>query len=97
MADAPRAWFGGRLTPGVRGLMFGNHMMLVPVPPNRRLWSSRKAPTVRGRLVSRPDGGTEIHMSIYTPGFPYRTVKDSAATAFFDDWMNSVARELGAE
>jgi hypothetical protein len=97
MADAPRAWFGGRLTPGVRGLMFGNHMMLVPVHPNRRLWSNRKAPTVRGRLVSRPDGGTDIHMYIYTPGFPYRTVKDSAATAFLDDWMNSVARELGEE
>jgi hypothetical protein len=48
--------------------MFGNHMMLVPVPPNRRLWSRRKAPTVRGRLVSRPDGGTDIRMSVYTPG-----------------------------
>jgi hypothetical protein len=77
--------------------MFGNHMMLVPVPPNRRLWSNRKAPTVRGRLVSRLDGGTDIRMSIYTPGFPYRTVKDSAATTFLDDWVNSVAQELGAE
>jgi hypothetical protein len=77
--------------------MVGNHMMLVPVPPNRRLWNSRKAPTVRGRLVSRPDGGTDIHMSIYTPGFPYRTVKDSAATAFFDDWMRAIADKLDAE
>lgn len=77
--------------------MFGNHMMLVPVPPNRRLWSSRKSPTVRGRLVSRPDGGTDIRMSIYTPGFPYRTVKDSTAIAFLDDWMSVVARKLDTE
>jgi hypothetical protein len=97
LADAPQAWFGCRLTPGVRGLMFGNHLMLVPVPPNRRLWSNRKAPTARGRLVSRPGGGTDVRLSVYTPGFPYRTTKDPAATAFFDDWLNTVVRELGAE
>ncbi len=77
--------------------MFGNHLMLVPVPPNRRLWSNRKAPTARGRLVSRPDGGTDVRLSVYTPGFPYRTVKDPAATAFLDDWLNAVVRELDAE
>jgi hypothetical protein len=97
LADAPRAWFGGRLTPGVRGLILGNYMMLVPVPPNRRLWSSRKSPTVIGRIVSRSDGGSEVCMSIYTTGFPYRTVKDSTATAFLHDWMSAVARKLDAE
>ena len=76
--------------------MFGNHMILVPVPPNRNLWSNWKAPNVRGRLVSRPDGGTDIRLSIYTQGFPYRPVKDSAATAFLDDWVATVASELGA-
>jgi hypothetical protein len=97
LADAPRAWFGGRLTPGVRGLILGNYMMLVPVPPNRRLWSSRRSPTTIVRIASRPDGGADVSMYIYTPGFPYRTVKDSAATAFLDDWMGVVARKLDAE
>lgn len=77
--------------------MFGNHLMLVPVPPNRRLWSNRKAPTARGRLVSRFDGSTDVRLSVYTPGFPYRTVKDSAATTFLDDWLNAVVRELDEE
>jgi hypothetical protein len=77
--------------------MFGNHLMVVPVPPGRGLWSNRKAPTARGRLVSRSDGGTDVRLSVYTPGFPYRTVKDSAATAFLDDWLNTVVRELDAE
>jgi hypothetical protein len=97
LANAPRAWFGGRLTPGVRGVILGNYIMLVPVPPNRRLWSSRRSPTVIGRIVTRSDGGAEVSMSIYTPGFPYRTVKDSTATAFLDDWMSGVARKLDTE
>jgi hypothetical protein len=77
--------------------MFGNHLMLVPVPPHRRLWSNRKAPTARGRLVSRPDGGTDVRLSVYTPGIPHRTAKDPAATAVLDDWLNAVVRELDAE
>ena len=77
--------------------MLGNYMMLVPVPPNRRLWSSRRSPTVIGRIVSRSDGGADVGMSIYTPGFPYRSVKDSAATTFLHDWMSAIARELDAE
>jgi hypothetical protein len=36
-------------------------------------------------------------MSIYTLGFPYRTVKDSTANAFLDDWMSAVARKLDTE
>lgn len=97
LVDAPRAWFGGRLTPGVRGLVLGNYMVLVPVPPKRRLWSSRRSPTAIVRIVSGPDGGAGICMSIYTPGFPYRTVEDPAAIAFLDDWMGTVARKLDAE
>ena len=76
--------------------MFGNHMILVPVPPNRNLWSNWKAPNVRGRLVARPDGGTDIRLSIYTQGFPYRLVKDPSAEAFFHEWMATVAADLGA-
>jgi hypothetical protein len=97
VADTPQAWFGGMLTPGVRGFILGNHMLLVPVPPNRRLWSSRRSPTVRGRIVPRSDGGTDVRISVYTPGFPYRALKDSAATTFLDDWLSEVARELDAE
>jgi hypothetical protein len=97
LADAPGAWFGGRLTPGVRGLIVGNYMMLVPVPPNRRLWSSRRSPAAIARIVSRSDGGADVSMSIYTPGFPYRTVQDSTASAFLDDWISTVARKLDAE
>jgi hypothetical protein len=72
-------------------------MMLVPLPPKRRLWSSRRSPTAIVRIVSRPDGGADVCVSIYTPGFPYRTVKDPTATAFFDDWMAAVARSLDGE
>jgi hypothetical protein len=36
-------------------------------------------------------------MSIYTPGFPYRTVNDSAATVFLHDWMSAVAHKLDVE
>lgn len=72
-------------------------MMLVPVPPDRRLWSSRSSPTVIGRIVSRSDGGTDVRMSIYTSGYPFRTVKDSTATVFLHDWMSTVARKLDAE
>jgi hypothetical protein len=97
LADAPRAWFGGRLTPGVRGLILGNYMVLIPVPPNRRLWGSRRSPTVIGRIVSRSDGGADVSVSIYTPGFPYRTVKDSTATTFLHDWMGAVACKLDAQ
>jgi hypothetical protein len=77
--------------------MFGNHLMLVAVPPGRRLWSNRKAPTARARLVSRPDGGTDVHLSAYTPGFPYRTAKDPAAAAFLYNWLNTVVREFDTE
>lgn len=77
--------------------MLGNYMMLVPVPPNRRLWSSRRSPTVLGRIVPRSDGGADVCLSVYMPGFPYRTVTDSAATTFLDDWLSAVARKLGAE
>jgi hypothetical protein len=77
--------------------MLGNYLMLVPVPPNRRLWSSRRSPTVIARVVSRSDGGTDVHMSVYTPGFPHRTVEDSDATTLLSDWMSSVERELGAD
>lgn len=96
-ADVPRAWFGGRLTSGVRGLILGSRMILVPVPPERTLWSSRKVPTVVGRIVARSDGGADIRLSVYTPGYPYRTVKDSIATAFMHDWMGAVALKLDAE
>jgi hypothetical protein len=36
-------------------------------------------------------------MSIYTSDYPYRTVKDSTATAFLHDWMSAVSRKLDAE
>ena len=97
LADVPRAWFGGKLTPGVRGLILGSYMMLLPVPPDRGLWSSRRSPTVIGRIVPRSEGGADIRISIYTSGYPYRIVKDSTAIAFLHDWMSAVARELDAE
>jgi hypothetical protein len=81
----------------VRGVIFGSYMMLVPVPPDRRLWSSRRSPTVIGRIVSRSEGGVDVRMSIYTPGYPYRKVKDPTATAFLHDWMSAVARKLDAD
>lgn len=97
LADAPRAWFGGRLTSGVRGLILGSRMILIPVPPGRKLWSSRTSPTVIGRIIARSDGGADIRLFIYTPGYPYRTVKDSTATTFLHDWMGEVAPKLDAE
>ncbi len=97
LADAPRAWFGGRLTPGVRGLILGRYIMLVPVPPDRRLWSSRRSPTAIGRIVSRPDGGVDLRVSVYTAGYPYRAAKDLTATGFLHDWMSEIARKLDAE
>jgi hypothetical protein len=97
LADAPRAWFGGRMTLGVRGVILGNYMILVPVAVERRLWSNRKSPTVIGRIVSRSDGGADVQVSVYTPGYPYRTVKDATATAILHDWMSRVARKLDAD
>jgi hypothetical protein len=94
-ADIPRGWFGGRLTPGVTGFMLGNRMIASPVPPDRTLLGNRKAPTVLGRIVSMPDGGSYLRLSVCTPGFPYRTVEDPVAVAFFDDWLRAVAQELG--
>ncbi len=96
-ADIPRGWFGGRLTSGVTGLMFGNRMMAAPVPPDRTLLDGRKAPTVLGRIVQRPDGGSDLRLSVHTPGFPYRTVEDPVAATFFDDWLMAVAQELGVQ
>jgi hypothetical protein len=72
-------------------------MRLVPVPPDRTLWSGRRSPTAIGRIVSRPDGGAEVRMSIYPSGYPYRGVKDATATAFLHDWMSGVASKLDAE
>lgn len=97
MADARRAWLGGKLTPGVRGLLLGNHVIIAPLPSDRRLWNGRRSPTVLGKLAPRPDGGTDLRISVYTPGFPYRTVTDLAVNAVLFDWMNSVAQKLGAE
>jgi hypothetical protein len=77
--------------------MFGNFMMVSPVPPGRTLLTSRKAPTVLGRIVARPDGGSDLRLSLYTPGFPYRTVQDPVAVTFFYDWLTAFAQELGAQ
>jgi hypothetical protein len=95
--DISRGWFGGRLTPGVTGFMFGNCMMAAPVPPDRTLLAARKTPTVLGRILSRADGGSDLRLSVHTPGFPYRTVEDPVAAAFFDDWLMAVAEELGVQ
>jgi hypothetical protein len=67
------------------------------VPPDRTLLASRKTPTVLGRIVSRPDGGSDLRLSVFTPGFPYRTVEDPVAATFFDEWLTGVAEELGAQ
>jgi hypothetical protein len=48
-------------------------------------------------MIRRSDGGTDVRMSVYTPGFPYRNVRDSAASTLLDDWLDEVAHELGAE
>jgi hypothetical protein len=37
-----------------------------------------------------------VRLFVFTRGFPYRTVEDPTATAFFDEWLVTVARELGA-
>jgi hypothetical protein len=95
VTDIPGIWFGGQATPGVRGIILGNYMALFPVPPNRTLLSSRKAPTVLGRIVPRSDGGSDVRISIYTPGFPYHTIKDPPATELLDRWLDEVGRELG--
>jgi hypothetical protein len=77
--------------------MFGNCMMAAPVPPNRTLLAARKTPTVVGRIVPRRDGGSDLRLSVRTPGFPYRTVEDPVAATFFDDWLMAVAQELGVQ
>lgn len=74
--------------------MFGNYMMAAPVPPHRTLLTARKTPTVLGRIVPRPDGGSDLRLSVHTPGFPYRTIEDPVAATFFDDWLMAVVQEL---
>jgi hypothetical protein len=92
----PNAWLGAQLEPGVTGFMLGGRMMLAVRPPGRNIWSSRKSPVVFGRLVRRADGGCDLRLALYRQGFPYRAVEDPSAEAFFDDWVATVAGELGA-
>jgi hypothetical protein len=94
-AGLPRAWFGGRLEPGVVGFVVGNRMMLGPVPPGRTLWTNRNSPIVLGRIVPRRDGGFELRLAFYSRGFPYSVIEDPPAMAFLNDWIDAAARELG--
>jgi len=71
-------------------------MMLAARPPGRSLWTNRKSPIVLGRLVPRADGGCDLRLSFYRQGFPDRAVEDPSAEAFLDDWVATVASELGA-
>jgi hypothetical protein len=95
-AGIPNAWFGADLEPGVTGFMVGGRMMLGVRPPGRSLWTNRRSPVAFGRLVPRTDGGCDLRISLYRQGFPYRAVEDPSAEDFFDDWVATVASELGA-
>ena len=70
-------------------------MMLGARPPGRSIWTNRNSPIAFGRLP-RADGGCDLRLSFYGQGFPYRAVEDPSAEAFFDDWLATVASELGA-
>jgi hypothetical protein len=71
-------------------------MMLGVRPPHRTLWSNRTSPVVFGRLVARPDGGSDLRLSLYRQGFPYRAIEDPAAEAFLDDWLHALEADDGA-
>jgi hypothetical protein len=96
LADVPGGWFGRELSPGVSGVLLGKRIMLVPVPPGRTLYTSWRPPTIGGRLLARADGGCDLRLSVYTPGFPYRVIEDPVAMQFLDEWLAATARELGA-
>jgi hypothetical protein len=49
------------------------------------------------RIVPTANGGAEVRLSIYTPGFPYRTIDDPPAMAFLDTWLAEIADELQAQ
>lgn len=95
-SGAPRAWFGGELPPGVVGLTLGSRMMLVARPPGRTIWSSRRTPTILGRVVPRPGGGSELRLAFYSSGFALRATKNPVAEAFFDDWLAGLESDVGA-
>jgi hypothetical protein len=97
LIDGLRPLFGGKVTPGVGGFLVGRRLMVLPVPPGRRLLTTWTSPTVLGRIVPRPDGGCDLRLSVYAQGFPWRTIKDPAAMAVFDEWLTRVASELGAQ
>ncbi len=97
LAGLPGGWFGAKLQPGVVGFTLGNFLMLAPVPPDRTLLGNRKSPTVFGRIVHREDRGCDLRLSVFTPGYPYRIVRDPAAMALFDEWLSAVASDLGAQ
>jgi hypothetical protein len=90
----PGAWFGAKLEPGLVGFALGNRFMLGVRPPGRNLWSNRRSPVVFGRLVSRPDGGSDLRLSVYRQGFPYRAIEDPEAEAFLDDWLSALEADL---
>jgi hypothetical protein len=92
-ADVPGVYLGGRLKPGVVGFSLCDRLWLVPLAPGRTLIGSRNAPQALGRLVPRANGGTDLRLFMLTRGFPYRTVEDPTATAFFNDWLAAVASE----
>lgn len=91
----PGALFGAKLEPGLVGFALGNRFMLGVRPPGRNLWSNRRSPVVFGRLVSRPDGGSDLRVSVYRQGFPYRAFEDPEAEAFLDDWLRALESDLG--
>jgi hypothetical protein len=92
----PSAWFGRELRPGVRGWVIGRLVLLGVAPPGRTLWSNRNSPVFLGRVVDRADGGSDIRVTAYSRGFPYRTSEDPPARAAFDEWLHELSSDLGA-
>jgi hypothetical protein len=76
--------------------MLGKRMMLGVVPPGRTLWSNENAPIIFARIVPRRDGGCNLRLGLYRQGFPYRSIRDPLAEAFFNDWLRRLGSELGA-
>ncbi len=96
-ADGLGVYMGRTLKPGVMGCSVGDRLWLAPVPPGRTLIGSRNAPQAVGKIVPSADDGADVRLFVFTRGFPYRTVEDPIAMAFFDEWLATLARELGAQ
>lgn len=62
--------------------------------PVATLRSNHKSPVFVGRIVDRADGGSDIRVTAYRSGFPYRTIEDPPARVAFDEWLYGSAADL---